>query len=84
MSARNAHLPQLRHTDTGARLIVDGRPFIILGGEIHNSSAASGEYLEQHVWEVRGRVQHRHHRSGADRADRRRVRLQLGGRRDRG
>jgi hypothetical protein len=52
MSAPDSNLPRLRRTDAGTQLIVDGRPFIMLGGEIHNSSASSLDYLEQHVWPV--------------------------------
>lgn len=44
-----AELPHLKKTTAGARLIVNGRPFLILGGELHNSSASSLEYLEP-VW----------------------------------
>lgn len=36
-------------------LFSDGRPFLILGGEVHNSSASSLEYMEERVWpNVRG------------------------------
>jgi beta-galactosidase GanA len=31
------------------QLVVDGRPFLILGGELHNSSSSSREYMK-HVW----------------------------------
>jgi len=31
--------PRLEKTETSARLIVDGKPFLILGGELQNSSA---------------------------------------------
>lgn len=31
-------------------LFVDGEPFLILGGELHNSSASSLSYLEENVW----------------------------------
>ena len=29
-----------------AQLIVDGKPFLILGGELHNSSSSSLEYMK--------------------------------------
>lgn len=31
-------------------LLVDGRPFLILGGELHNSSGSSLAYMEERVW----------------------------------
>jgi hypothetical protein len=34
-------LPVMRHTDAGAQLIVDGKPYLILGGELGNSSAGT-------------------------------------------
>ncbi|MGE5527534.1 MAG: DUF5597 domain-containing protein [Patescibacteria group bacterium] len=43
-------IPHLRQTHGSTQLIVDGRPFIILGGEVHNSSASSLAYMEP-VWE---------------------------------
>jgi len=38
-------VPQLRKQGTATQLIVDGKPFLVLGGELHNSSASSLEYL---------------------------------------
>lgn len=38
---------KVRGIDT---LIVDGRPFFALAGEIHNSSASDPAYMESHVW----------------------------------
>ncbi len=38
-------LPHLRKQGGATQLIVDGKPFIVLGGELHNSSASSLEYL---------------------------------------
>ncbi|MDO4299167.1 MAG: DUF5597 domain-containing protein [Lachnospiraceae bacterium] len=36
-------------------LIVDGKPYLMLGGEIHNSSSSSLSYMEEKVWmEIRG------------------------------
>lgn len=32
-------------------LIVENKPFLMLGGEIHNSSASSKDYMEKNVWE---------------------------------
>lgn len=31
-------------------LFVDGKPFLIMGGELHNSSASSLKYMESRVW----------------------------------
>ncbi|HLM07332.1 MAG TPA: DUF5597 domain-containing protein [Blastococcus sp.] len=43
-------LPTLRSTATGAQLIVDGRPALLLGGQLHNSSPSSPEYM-QPIWD---------------------------------
>ena len=32
------------------RLMVDGKPFFVLGGEIHNSTASGEAYMEEYVW----------------------------------
>jgi len=42
-------LPQLHKQGTAVQLLVDGRPFVILGGELHNSSASSLAYMEP-IW----------------------------------
>jgi beta-galactosidase GanA len=42
-------LPYLRRQGSATQLIVDRQPFLILGGELHNSSASSPAYLEQ-LW----------------------------------
>jgi hypothetical protein len=41
--------PVLKKQGTATQLIVDGRPFLILGGELHNSSSSSLAYMEP-VW----------------------------------
>jgi beta-galactosidase GanA len=41
--------PQIRRQAGVAQLTVDGRPFLILGGELHNSSASSLEYMRP-IW----------------------------------
>src|SRR3954469_22127671 len=41
--------PALRREGTATQLVVGGRPFVILGGELHNSSASSLAYLEP-IW----------------------------------
>jgi hypothetical protein len=49
MSGERA-VPQLRATATGRQLIVDGRPVLLLGGQLHNSSPSSPEYV-QPIWD---------------------------------
>jgi beta-galactosidase GanA len=48
-SAEDSSLPQLRKQGTATQLIVDGRPFLIRGGELGNSAATSLQYMEP-VW----------------------------------
>jgi len=38
-------IPQLRKQGSATQLIVDGKPFLVLGGELHNSSASHPGYL---------------------------------------
>jgi beta-galactosidase GanA len=38
-------LPHLREQGTATQLIVDGKPFLILGGELGNSTSSSLEYM---------------------------------------
>ncbi len=50
--AQNSDLqspPHLQKIGNARQLIVDGKPFLILGGELHNSSSSSVEYM-QSVW----------------------------------
>jgi len=42
-------LPRIDRNGSCPRLIVDGRPVILLGAEVENSSSSSLEYME-HVW----------------------------------
>lgn len=42
-------LPHLRKTGAVTQLIVDGKPFVMLAGELHNSSASSTEYMAP-IW----------------------------------
>lgn len=44
-----AQVSQLRQTKNGMRLYVEGKPFIILGGELHNSSTGSATYMSG-IW----------------------------------
>src|SRR4030042_1090513 len=41
-----AHTPQLNKKGPATQLIMDGKPFLMLAGELHNSSASSLEYME--------------------------------------
>jgi beta-galactosidase GanA len=42
-------LPHLSKEGAVAQLIVEGKPFLVLGGELHNSSSSSLEYM-QPIW----------------------------------
>ena len=42
--------PHLRRRGNATQLIVDGKPFIMLAGELHNSSASSLDYMAP-IWE---------------------------------
>ena len=46
-----AALPHLRAQGTATQFIVDGEPFLMLGGELGNSSASSADYLRPH-WQT--------------------------------
>src|SRR5580704_13811696 len=48
-SALAADAPHIEHKDGRYALFVDGRPYLILGGQIHNSSAWPSELPQ--VWE---------------------------------
>ena len=41
--------PHLEKRGIATQLIVDGKPFLVLGGELHNSSSSSVEYMKS-VW----------------------------------
>ncbi len=47
--ASAADIPHLQKQGTATQLIVDGKPFLALAGELHNSSATSLEYMKL-VW----------------------------------
>ena len=38
-------IPYLRKQGATSQLIVNGKPFLVLGGELHNSSSSSQEYM---------------------------------------
>ena len=42
--------PHLRQQGSTQQLIVDGQPFLMLAGEIHNSSSSSLVYMEP-IWD---------------------------------
>jgi beta-galactosidase GanA len=46
--AAQAAPPHLEKHGSTQQLIVDGKPLLILGGELGNSSASSGEYMRPH------------------------------------
>lgn len=41
-------IPSLEKKGNATQLIVDGKPFLVLGGELHNSSSTSREYMKQY------------------------------------
>jgi beta-galactosidase GanA len=43
-------IPQLRRQGNAIQLIVDGEPFLVLGGELRNSSASNSAYMTP-IWE---------------------------------
>ena len=43
-------IPHLRKQGHATQLVVDGRPFLILGGELHNSSSSSLAFMEP-IWD---------------------------------
>ncbi len=48
-SSSSPDIPRLHKQGATTQLLVDGRPFVILGGELHNSSASSLAYMEP-IW----------------------------------
>jgi hypothetical protein len=48
--AKSQHMPRLEKRGAAIQLIVDEKPFLILGGELHNSSSSNLDYLEP-VWQ---------------------------------
>jgi hypothetical protein len=43
--------PHLEMQGTAKQLFVNGRPFLVLGGELHNSSSSSREYMKEY-WPI--------------------------------
>ena len=87
LGAAASEIPHLQRHGTATQLIVDGKPFLMLAGELHNNTATSLEYLKADMAQARpGQFQHR---PGGrflepDRTTGRQVRLQCAGRRDPG
>jgi hypothetical protein len=48
-NAQTSEMPRIQKNGGAAQMFVDGRPFVMLGGELHNSSASSVEYMTP-VW----------------------------------
>ena len=44
-------LPYLSRVNGAVRLIINGTPTLLLGGELHNSSASSLAYMDREVWD---------------------------------
>jgi hypothetical protein len=56
----SGNIPHLRKSGKAIQLIVDGKPFIMLAGEVHNSSSSSLAYMQERVWyrlRLRGKPQ---------------------------
>ena len=45
----NKQAPHLEKRGKATQLIVDGKPFLALAGEIHNSSSSSRDYMKD-IW----------------------------------
>jgi len=45
-TASASEIPHLRKQGTATQLVVDGKPFLALAGELHNNSATSLEYMK--------------------------------------
>ena len=48
--AHQTTLPALRDTGTGQQFVIDGRPALLLGGQLHNSSPSSPDFMRP-VWD---------------------------------
>ena len=45
------NIPQIQYYEDGsAQFLVDGKPYFILGGEVHNSVPSDMKYMEEYVW----------------------------------
>lgn len=50
MAQQTSSLPKLVKTETAWQLHVDGKPYLVLGGELQNSSLTSTTYMDT-VWQ---------------------------------
>ena len=48
LCAQQSQIPSLRKQGDATQLIVDGKPFLVLAGELGNSSSSSVEYMRPH------------------------------------
>lgn len=48
--AEGKPLPRLERNGEATQLIVDGQPYLVIGGELHNSSPSSPEYMAP-IWD---------------------------------
>jgi Glycosyl hydrolases family 35 len=48
--AQKTAIPHLEKKGNTTQLIVEGKPFLILGGELHNSSTSGADYMRP-IWE---------------------------------
>jgi Winged helix-turn-helix DNA-binding len=55
LTAQSTPIPHLRKQGGATQLVVDGRPFLIRGGELGNSSASNLDYLAPHWTRFRAR-----------------------------
>ena len=49
-SCQNTSIPHLQKKGTATQLIVEGKPFLMLAGELHNSSTSSLDYMRP-LWQ---------------------------------
>lgn len=49
-TSEGGEIPHLRRQGTAAQLIVEGKPFLVLGGELGNSTSSSLEYIKP-IWQ---------------------------------
>jgi hypothetical protein len=48
-AASDPNAPHLQKNGNVTQMILDGKPFLILGGEVHNSSSSNAEYMRP-IW----------------------------------
>jgi len=50
LHAQKTSIPHLEKTGNTTQLVVEGKPFLVLGGELHNSSTSGASYMRP-LWE---------------------------------